>query len=175
MKKETKTEIIAELSAKFQKASSLYLADFTGIKVNKMEHLRNKFRQNNSDFKVVKNTLAKLALKKAGYSVDLDQYLLGPTGIAFGYDDPIAPAKVLSEFLKEKENENLKVKICVIEKQVYDGKKIADIAKMPTKKDLLAQLLGLFNSPMQNVVMVLNAPMQNLVGVLESLKTNKAA
>ena len=175
MKKENKEQIIADLADKFQKSSSLYLTDFTGINVIKMEQLRNKFRETNSEFKVVKNTLAKQALNKAGYTVDLSKYLQGPTGIAFGYDDAVAPAKVISEFLKEKENDNLKVKICIIEKEMYAASKIGDIAKMPNKKDMLAQLVGLFNSPMQNVVMVLNAPMQNLVGVLESLKNQKAA
>lgn len=175
MKKENKNELIAELADKFEKASSLYLTDFTGINVQKMEQLRIKFRESKSDFKVVKNTLAKIALNKAGYTVNLDEYLQGPTGIAFGYDDAVAPAKVISEFLKEKENDKLQVKICVIDKQLFQASKLGDIAKMPSKKDLLAQLVGLFNSPLQNVVMLLNTPMQNLVGVLDALKDKKAA
>jgi large subunit ribosomal protein L10 len=175
MKKENKNTLIAELTEKFEKASSLYLTDFTGINVKKMESLRVKFRASKSDFKIVKNTLAKIALKKAGYEVSFDQHLQGPTGIAFGYEDAVAPAKVISEFLKEKENDKLKVKICIIDKKLFEASKIGDIAKMPTKKELLAQLMGLFQSPMQNVVMLLNTPMQNLVGILESLKTQKAA
>ncbi|NUM81531.1 50S ribosomal protein L10 [bacterium] len=175
MKKENKNELITELAEKLQKASGIYLTDFSGIDVKKMEDLRNKFRENKSEFKVVKNTLAKIALNRAGYDGGLDKFLEGPTGIAFGYEDPIAPAKTLSEFLKDKENDKLKLKICVIEKQLFEASKLGDIAKMPTKKDLLAQLMGLLNSPMQNVVMLLNTPMQNLVGVLDSLKNQKAA
>ncbi|MBL7958603.1 50S ribosomal protein L10 [bacterium] len=175
MKKENKTELIAELAEKFENASSLYLTDFSGINVQKMEQLRIKFRESNSDFKVVKNTLAKLALNKAGYTVNLDKYLQGPTGIAFGYSDAVAPAKVISDFLKDKDNDKLQVKICVIDKQLFEASKIGDIAKMPSKKDLLGQLMGLFNSPMQNVVMLLNTPMQNLVCILETLKDKKAA
>lgn len=175
MKKENKNELIAELSDKFEKASSLYLTDFSGINVKKMEQLRIKFRESKSDFKVVKNTLAKIALKKAGYTFDLDKYMQGPTGIAFGYEDAVAPAKVISDFLKDKENGKLQVKICVIDKQLFEASKIGDIAKMPSKKDLLGQLMGLFNSPLQNVVMLLNTPMQNLVGILDTLKEKKAA
>ncbi len=175
MKKENKNELIAELTEKFEKASSLYLTDFTGITVKKMEGLRIKFRESKSDFKIVKNTLAKIALKNAGYEVNFGQHLQGPTGIAFGYEDAVAPAKVISEFLKDKENDKLKVKVCIIDKQLFEASKIGEIAKMPSKKDRLAQLVGLFQSPMQNVVLLLNTPLQNLVGVLESLKTQKAA
>ncbi len=175
MKKENKNELIAELADKFQRASSFYLTDFAGINVQKMEDLRNKFRAAKSEFKVVKNTLALKALDRAGYAVDVSKYFQGPTGIAFGFDDATAPAKVISEFLKEKDNDKLKVKVCVVEKTVYAAKQIGDIAKMPTKKDQLAMLVGMLNSPLQNVVLLIGSPMQNLVGVLESLKSKKAA
>lgn len=175
MKKENKNELIADLAEKFKSASSIYLADFTGLNVKKMEQLRSKFRETKSEFRIVKNTLAKIALNKAGYEGGLEKFFEGPTGIAFGFEDPIGPAKTLSEFLKDKENDKLKIKICLIDRQIYEAKKIDDIAKMPTKKDLLAQLVGLFNSPLQNVVMLMNSPMQNLVGILESLKDQKAA
>jgi large subunit ribosomal protein L10 len=175
MKKESKNQIIDELTEKFKSASSLYLTDYTGMNVQKMESLRMKFRASNSEFKIVKNTLAKLALNKAGMDGSLTPFLEGPTAIAFGFDDAIAPAKTLAEFLKDKENDCLKVKVCLIEKQVFDGARLVDISKMPTKKDQLAQLVGLLNSPLQNLVMLLNSPMQNLVGILESLKQKKAA
>ncbi len=175
MKKESKNEIIDELVEKFKSASSLYLTDYTGMDVQKMESLRSKFRASKSEFKIVKNTLAKIALNKAGMDESLKGFLEGPTAIAFGFDDAIAPAKTLSEFLKVKENDCLKVKVCMIEKQMFDGARLVDIAKMPTKKDQLAQLAGLLNSPLQNLVMILNSPMQNLVGILESLKQTKAA
>lgn len=175
MKKEDKNELIAELADKFQKATSFYLTDFAGINVHKMEDLRNKFREAKSEFKVVKNTLALKALDRAGYAVDVSRFFEGPTGIAFGFDDAIAPAKVITEFLKDKDNDKLKVKVCVVEKTVYEARHIGDIAKMPSKKDQLAMLVGLLNSPLQNVVLLLGSPLQNVVGVLESLKEKKAA
>lgn len=175
MKKDQKQITIEELTEKFRQASSLYLADFSGINVQKMEKLRRKIRESNSEFRVVKNTLAKIALERAGYSQDIMKYFEGPTGIAFGFEDAVAPAKVLVEFMKEKENEKMKVKACLVEKQVFDGSNLESISKMPSKKDLLAQLMGLLNSPLQNLVMLLNSPLQNLVGVLESLKEKKAA
>ncbi len=175
MKKDEKQVLIDELAEKFKKASSFYLTDFTGINVKKMETLRKKIRNSKSEFRVVKNTLAKIALEQAGYDKDIQKYFEGPTGVAFGFDDAVAPAKVLAEFIKEKDNEKLIVKVCLIEKQKFDGVQIEAISKMPSKKDLLAQMAALLNSPMQNVVMLLNSPLQNLVGVLESLKDKKVA
>ena len=175
MKKDEKQVLIDELTEKFKNASSFYLTDFTGINVHKMETLRKKIRNSNSEFRVVKNTLAKIALERAGYDKDIQKYFEGPTGVAFGFDDAVAPAKVLVDFLKEKENEKMKVKVCLIEKQQFEGSKLESISKMPTKKDLLAQMAALLNSPLQNLVMLLNSPLQNLVGVLESLKEKKAA
>ncbi|MCB0832203.1 MAG: 50S ribosomal protein L10 [Bacteroidetes bacterium] len=175
MKKENKQELIEDLAGKFQRASSLFLTDFTGMDVKKMEMLRDKFRESHSEFKIVKNTLAKIALSKAGYEVNIDDYLSGPTGIAFGYADALAPAKVIHEFLKDKENDKLHVKICVVEKQIYEASKLGDIARMPNKMDMLAQMVGLLQSPMTNVVLLLSSQMQNLVGLLESLKKKKAA
>lgn len=175
MKKDQKQVLIDELTEKFKGASSLFLTDFTGINVQKMENLRKKIRNSNSEFRVVKNTLAKIALERAGYDKDIMEYFEGPTGIAFGFEDAVAPAKVLAEFMKEKENEKLKVKVCLIEKQIFDGSNVDAISKMPSKKDMIAQVAALLNSPLQNVVMLLNSPLQNLVGVLESLKDKKAA
>jgi large subunit ribosomal protein L10 len=175
MKKEDKKVMIDELTEKFKSASSIYLTDFTGINVMKMEKMRIKFRESKSDFRIVKNTLARIALERAGYDAAVGKHFEGPTGIAFGYDDAVAPAKVLSNFLKEKDYEKLKIKVCIIERQEFKGTQIDQLALMPSKKDLLAQLMGLLNSPMQSLVMTLNAPLQNLVGVLESLKEKKAA
>lgn len=175
MKKDTKNQIVAELSDRFQKASSLYLTDYTGMDVQRVEQLRVKFRESKSEFKIVKNTLAKLALERAGLKIGLEDYFQGPTAIAFGYDDAIAPAKTIEEFLKVKENDCLKVKVCIVERQIFDGSKLKDISKMPTKHDLLGQLAGLLNSPMQNLVGLLSSPMQNLVGILESFQSKKAA
>jgi large subunit ribosomal protein L10 len=173
MKRENKDQLIAELADRFQRAQSLYLADFSGMNVQKMEQLRIKFREVQSEFKVVKNTLALKALDKAGYKIDLGKYLEGPTGIAFGYDDAIAPAKVISDFLREKENNKLKVKVSVIDKEIFTAR-IDDIARMPTRKDSLSMLVGLLNAPMQNLVLLISSPMQNLVGILESLKNQRA-
>lgn len=175
MKKEDKNTLIADLAEKFKSANGIFLTDFTGINVQKMEKMRKKFRESKSEFRIVKNTLARIAMERAGYDKAFTKHLEGPTGIAFGFDDAVAPAKVIADFLKEKDYEKLKVKTCIIEKQEFPGAQIEAISKMPSKKDLLAQLMGLLNSPMQNLVMTLNAPMQNLVGVLEALKDKKAA
>ena len=140
MKQDQKNELIGELAEKFQTASALYLTDFTGIDVERMQNLRTQFREGGSEYRVVKNTLAKRALQNAGFSDEVQQCFEGPTGIAFGYDDPVSPAKVITEFMKKRRNESFSVKACILDKQIYASNKISEIAKMPNKEQLLGQL-----------------------------------
>jgi len=102
-------------------------------------------------------------------------YLKGPTALAFGKEDPTAPARVIKEFLKKegKAKEKPAVKGLVFEGQVLDASFYVKLANLPSKEELLAKLLGGLQSPMQNTLSVLQAPMRNLVGVLMSLKESK--
>ena len=173
MNKDQKSNVVSELEKKFKTASAFYLTDFTGINVQKMQDLRRKFRETDSEYRVVKNTLAKIALKNAGLNGELEQHFEGPTGIAFGFEDPIGPAKVIKDFISEKENQSFKVKVFVLENELYEANRLSDIAKMPNKQELLGQLVGLLSSPLQNLAMLLSSPMQNVVGMLNSLKDTK--
>src|ERR1041385_4734543 len=144
MKRSEKEQILAEVTERVARAKSMFFADFTGITVEQVNELRREFRKSNVDYRVVKNTLARKALESVtGYDKVLDQ-LVGPTAIAFSYDDPVAPAKIIKKF-REK-NEKLKVKVCVLEKQVFDGKQLDELAKLPTRGEMIASSSSCFPS-----------------------------
>jgi large subunit ribosomal protein L10 len=173
MKRSEKEQIIAEVKEKIERAKGLYFSDFTGITVEQITELRREFRKSNIDYQVVKNTLARKALESVtGYDTILDK-LVRPTGIAFGYDDPIAPAKIIKKF-REK-NEKLTLKICVIEKQVFDGKQLDEIAKLPTRGEIIAGIMGSIQAPASGIVGSINAVMRDLVNVIDAIEKKKAA
>ncbi|HMD14850.1 MAG TPA: 50S ribosomal protein L10 [Bacteroidota bacterium] len=174
MKRSEKEQIIAEVKEKVLRAKALYFADFTGITVEQVDELRREFRKSHVDYRVVKNTLARKALEEAtGYDTVLDR-LVGHTAIAFGYDDPVAPAKIIKKF-QEKHDNKLAVKICVLEKQIFEGKQLGDIAKLPSRGEIIAGILGSLQAPMSGVVGVLNAVVRDLVSVIDAIEKKKAA
>jgi len=173
MKRSEKEQIIAEVQEKVARAKSMYLADFTGITVEQVNELRREFRKSGIEHRVVKNTLARKALEHvSGYDKAYES-LVGPTAITFSYDDPVTPAKIIKKF-REK-NVKLTVKLCILEKQFYDGSKLDEIAKMPSRPELVASILGSIQSPIAGVVGAISALMRDLVSVVEAIEKKKAA
>ena len=173
MKRSEKEVIIAEVEQKVLRAKALYFADFTGITVEQVDELRREFRKLNIDYRVVKNTLARKALERAtGYDAVYDK-LVGHTAIAFGYDDPVAPARIIKKF--QEKNDKLAVKVCVLEKQIFDGKRLGEIAKLPSRNEVIAGILGSIQSPIAGVVGAINAVMRDLVSVIDAIEKKKAA
>lgn len=164
-------EIIRE---KVSNASAIYFTDFVGLSVQETNALRSEFHKADIEYRVLKNTLVNIAVKEQGYE-GLESVLKGPTALAFGHEDPTAPARVIKEFLKKegKAKEKPAVKGLVFEGRVMDASYYVKLANLPNKEELLAKLLGGLQSPMQNTLSVLQAPMRNLVGVLTSLKETK--
>ncbi|MBX3229115.1 MAG: 50S ribosomal protein L10 [Labilithrix sp.] len=164
-----KNALIGDVKGKFDKATSVVLVDYKGMNVEQVTKLRAAFRKSGVEYKVVKNTLLKQALKDSSYSGKLDDVLVGMTGIAWSYEDPSAAAKVVKAFKKDEgeAGEKLKVKAGLIEGSVLDGKAVeSQLANMPGKDELRAQLLATFQAPLQQLVMLLNAPAQNFVYLL---------
>ena len=173
MKRSEKEQIIAGVKEKIARAQGLYFTDFTGITVGQITELRREFRKSNIDYQVVKNTLARTALESVtGYDKVYDRLRL-PTGIAFGFDDPIAPAKIIKKY-REK-NQKLTVKVCVVEKQVFEGSQLDQIAKLPTRAEAIAGILGSIQAPMTGIVGAINAVMRDLVSVIDAIEKKKAA
>ena len=173
MKRSEKEQILAEVTEQVARAKSMFFADFTGITVEQVNELRREFRKSNVDYRVVKNTLARKALESVtGYDSVLDK-LVGPTAIAFGFDDPLAPAKIMKKF-REK-NDKLKVKVCILEKQVFDGKQLDELAKLPTRSEMIAAILGSIQAPVSGVVGAIGAVARDLVYVIDAIEKKKAA
>jgi len=173
MKRSEKEQVIAEVKEKVLRASGMYFADFTGITVEQVTELRREFRKVNAEYRVVKNTLARKALESVtGYDAILDR-LVGHTAIAFGYDDPVAPAKVIKKF-REKHNK-LQVKVCVIDKQVFDGAQLDDIAKLPSRSEMIAAIIGSIQAPASGIVGAINAVARDLVNIIDAIEKKKAA
>ncbi len=159
---------------KISNASAIYFTDFVGLSVEETNALRTRFHEVDVEYRVLKNTLVSIAVKEKGYD-GLDDVLKGPTALAFGNEDPTAPARVIKEFLKKegKAKEKPAVKGVVFEGQVLDASFYVTLANLPSKEELLAMLLGGLQSPMQKTLSVLQAPMRELAGVLLSLKETK--
>lgn len=159
-----KQEIVDELLEKFRKASGVYLVDFTGITVEEAIELRRSFRKVGVDYQVAKNTLIKRALSEIEDINIPDEKFFGPSGVAFGYDDPVAPSKVIYDFFKEHEKPVLKV--ASIEGQIYDGSQLKDITKLPTREDMIAGIVGSLHAPTSGIVRSLSSPAEGIVGAL---------
>lgn len=169
--REEKQKVVAELKDKFSRARAAILTDYKGLNVAEMTELRSKLREQSIEYKVVKNTLTRLALKDLNYN--LDEYLEGPTAVAFGYDDPVTPAKILMDFAKE--HKNLEIKGGIVEGRVFDKATVEQLAKLPRKEELIAKAVGSIQSPLFGIVWVLQGPLRDLVYTLQAIQEKKAS
>jgi large subunit ribosomal protein L10 len=167
-----KKQIVAELEQKLKSAKAAILADYRGIKVGDATDLRRTCRDAGVEYKVVKNTLTQIAAENVGFS-ELNELLAGPIAIAFGYEDPVAPAKVLMDFAKK--NKKLEIKGGLIEGQVVGPAQIKNLADLPSREVLLSQVLRGFNGPLTNLCSVLQGPMRKLVYALQAVQEQKEA
>lgn len=154
----------------FAKSQLTILADYKGLTVAEVTDLRQKLREKQSLFKVVKNRLAKIAVKDLPASA-LQDHFCGTTAVATTEEDPVGPAKVLVEFSKD--NERLKIKVGVLAGQLVDVKGIQALARLPGKNELIAKLMGSVQAPLRNLVFVLSAVPRQLVTVLSAVKEQK--
>ncbi len=166
-----KVEVVEQLAGRFEQAPITILADFKGLTVSEITDLRRQIGAAEGEFVVAKNTLARLAIKDTGNEV-INPLLVGPTGFAFGYGDPIAIAKVLDGFAKE--TDAFDVKGGVFEGEFLESRQVAQLAAMPGRDELRAQLLALLMTPATQLVRVLQAPAQQLVQVLEARRSELA-
>jgi large subunit ribosomal protein L10 len=173
MNRSDKEAIVAEVAEKAARATAMYFADFTGLTVGEASELRREFRKAGIEYTVVKNTLAKKALEQVtGYDRVFDK-LVGPTGIAFSYDDAVAPAKIIKKFSEK--SGKLKLKAAVLEKQVFDGSRLDELSKLPTRAELMSGILGSIHAPISGIVGAIGAVMRDLVNVVDAIEKKKAA
>jgi large subunit ribosomal protein L10 len=169
---EGKKQVVKELSEKIKSSKSIVFADYRGLTVEQDTELRTALRKAGVDYKVVKNTLTKLAANENGLN-DLEPHFNGPTSMASSDEDSIAPAMVMVEFAKK--YEKLELKVGVIEGKILDVKGIEAIASLPSKEELLAKALGSLKSPITGLVNVLNGNIRGLVIALNAIAEKQAA
>ena len=162
---------VTQLTEKLDKANAVYFTDFLGLDVSSITELRAEFFKTSIEFKVAKNTLLKLAAKNINLE-GLDDFLVGSTAIAISYDEPTAPAKVLKKFTED--HDKPEVKAILFDGEVLDGSEYLKFASLPTKDELLTNLVMMLNSPITVLDRTLNAPMTNLVNGLNNLKNTKS-
>jgi len=169
-KKDEKEQIVQELHKKFAKAKFAVLAEYAGLQVEALREIRNKLRGAGAEFKVVKNTLAKLAVSETSLK-GIHDHFQGPIAVIIGYDDSVVAAKVLKEFADREEK--LKIKIGVLEGQLLDQKGIRSVAGLPSRERLRASLVRQLYSPMANLVGGLKGVIQKFVFVLDGVREIK--
>jgi large subunit ribosomal protein L10 len=177
MNKEQKEESLKDIKELIQSSEAIYFTDFAGLTVEEVNELRKEFYKSELKYKVVKNTLTARALKEtdkySDHTEKLSELLHGPTGIVFAYTNPVAPAKILKKFFDKIEKP--KLKIAVVENEIYDSKKLNTLASLPTKEELIAGILGSLDSPASGIVGSINAVMRDLFSVIEEVAKKKAA
>ena len=152
-KVELKKPVIEEISAHIKDAQSVVLVDYRGLTVEQDTRLRKQLREAGITYKVYKNTMMNFAFKGTDFE-PLTPYLEGPSAVAISNEDATAPARVLCNFAKEANK--LEIKGGVVEGIAYDAKGIGEIAKIPSREELLSKLLGSLQSPITNMARVLN-------------------
>lgn len=170
MIKEEKKKLVSELEEKFKKAKAAFVADYKGLKVEKITALRKSLRDASVDLKVVKNTLAKIALKDAG-AEPLKDYFVGTTAVAMSYADPVAAAKILTQFAKDEPN--LKLKAAIVGGKVISLNEIKALSELPSREVLLGKLVGVLIAVPTGFVRVLSGVPRNLVYTLAALQAKK--
>ncbi|MCL2011209.1 MAG: 50S ribosomal protein L10 [Cystobacterineae bacterium] len=163
MLKSEKEAMVQELAAKFAKAKSIVVAEFRKIDVATATQLRRKLREGGVEYRVIKNTLAKRAAQGTSVSAIADDFV-GPIALAIGYEDLVAPAKILMEFLKDRDF--LKIKSGVVNGQRMNAAEINALSKLPGLPELRASLLGLLLQPATQLVRTLAEPGSRLARVL---------
>ncbi len=172
MNREQKQQQVAQWQERLQVVKSAVLTDFRGLNVAQMTELRNKLRAEDVGYEVAKNTLLRKAVANIGQEC-LYEYLTGPTGIAYSHKDSVLPAKILKAFIKE--NADLKLKAGIVEGKVIDVQQVKQLADLPAREVLIAQLLGTMQASSIKLIGVLQANLRQLVVVLEAIKQKKSA
>ncbi|CAM4519091.1 large subunit ribosomal protein L10 [Paenibacillus endophyticus] len=149
-----KQEAVAVIAAKIASSSSTVVADYRGLNVAQVTELRKQLREAGIEFQVLKNSLVRRATEGTDY-VELNNILTGPTAIAFGKEDAVAPAKILNDFAKK--NDALKLKGGVVEGKVVSQEEIKALAELPSREGLLSMLLSVLQAPVRNFALAVKA------------------
>ena len=167
-----KKKVVEELKERLSRSCVVIVTDYKGLDVSTINDLRRRLRQENIEYQVVKNTL----LTRAAAETDVDlikDHFKGPSAVALSYEDPVAPAKILTDFAKD--HEALEIKVGVMNGQVLEVSKIKALSALPSREELLAKLLATLNAVPTSFVRTLNEIPGKFVRVLSAIKDQKEA
>ena len=165
MPTQAKVESVEALKERLGTAKTAVLTEYRGLSVRQLSDLRKQLKGASAEYKVVKNRLARLAVK--GGALDaLGAHLKGPTGLVFTAQDPVAVAKALQAFVKT--NPQLQIKLGLVEGKVVQPAELKALADLPSREQLRSQIVGAVQGPMAQLVSLLQAPLRELAYVLDA-------
>jgi large subunit ribosomal protein L10 len=164
MPTQKKIDQVEELRERFARATITVATDHSGQSVNSMTDIRDKMRESNVEYRVVKNTLTYLAADAAN-NPQIKVIVQGPTALALGYDNPVDVAKALEEYIRVNRS-SLTIRGAVLDGKVLSRDQVIALSRLPAKEVLMAQLLGQLQAPINMLVSQLQAPMYRLLGAL---------
>jgi len=165
-----KIQLVEDITVEFNKAGSVFIADYAGLRVSDMTVLRKQLREAGVSFRVVKNSLLRRAASGAGLSEISDDFK-GPTAVAFGPADPVQTAKIFHEFYGRLEKPT--IRRFVFEKRSYRSSDLKEIASLPPKEVILSQLVAAVEGPISGFIGTLDAILRDLVGTVDAIAEQK--
>ena len=172
MANQVKVEVVKELHDVFSKATSAVVANYQGIDAQGITALRVHMRSRSVDFRVVKNTLARRAVKDTSLEV-LSEDFKGPISILVGFEDAVAPAKALADFAKSDATKSPEVICGVVEGKKVSPGEVQALAELPSREELISQMLSVFQGPTTNFAGVFSSLLRKLVGTLDAVREKK--
>ncbi|MFZ2154251.1 MAG: 50S ribosomal protein L10 [Candidatus Moraniibacteriota bacterium] len=166
-----KEVLVNELTDKIKESKSIVFADYSGVKATDINQLKSNLKKEGTNLRVIKKNLIELSLKNANIDVDVKS-LAGQLAITISNNDEVAPARVLSKFAKD--NENLKILGGVLGTKQMSAQEVMALAKLPSKEELIAKLVGTINAPLSGLVNVLSGNTRGLVTALKAIADSKA-
>ena len=169
---QAKVQVIEEIKEKISSSQSMVLVDYRGLNVAQLTELRKRYREAGVDYKVYKNTMMRFAFKELGLE-EFNEFLKGPSGVAFGKNDPVSAAKVTTEFAKT--NDKLEIRAGIVDGKVIGVEGVKSLAELPSREVLVAQVLAGFNAPIQGFANVLQGTIRGLAIVLNAIVEKQTA
>jgi len=167
-----KLSIVSDLKEKLSSSKGAVLTNYRGLTVAQDTQLRRNLREAGVNYHVVKNTMTRIAAQEVGIE-GLDVYLEGPTALAMSTTDPVAPARVISEFIKENKLKVMEIKAGLLEGKVIDAQGVKALAELPSRDVLIAQVLAGMQTPIAGFVNVLQGSIRKFVYALEAVRKQK--
>lgn len=170
MNREEKAAVVSDLSNKLDSAKIAIVSDYKGLTVASFQELRRELKKNNAEIRVAKNTLLRRALDGTSFDVVKD-HLQGTTALTISYEDPIAPAKILTQFAKT--HPELEIRVGALDGKALTPEDLVALSKLPSKEVMLATLLSVMNAVPTSLVQVLSAVPRSMVYTLQAIKEKK--